>query len=402
MPKNNDKLEPVQQASESKSEVAPIKAPKGSSKAEPSVKHPDATAASVPDKTDTKADKPLTSVRSETMPKAVVKDAAVTAPKPEVAASEVATEPVEPKAPRNWRPLATKIAAAAVALAAVVVLVFGVLIYAYQSESPVVYAVAKIIPYPAARVNGTFVSYSDYLFQLNANKRGYLQNAKLNNQPAVDFNSAAGKKIVRQFHTASIEKVKSDAITAQLAADKKVKVTDKDVDTLIGQLYKNYGGKATLLKTLKDIYGWDINDLRRVVGRQLLEQKLSEKVTSDPVIDKLAKDKAADVAKKVKDGGDFAALAKQYSQASDAAAGGDLGTFTKGQVSDEIQKAVDALPVDGVSDPIKDQYGYEIIKVTEKNADNAKASHILIKTIDFSDYMSQQIKKAKFKQYIKA
>ncbi len=306
------------------------------------------------------------------------------------------------KLPHNWRPLAIKVAAALVAVFAVATIIFGVLIYGYRSESPVVYGAAKVIPFPVANVNGHFVSYADYLFQLNANKRGYQQNAKLNNQPAVDFKTTEGKKILTQFHTSSLEKVKSDAVVAQLAAQKKIKVTDKDVSTLIDQLYKNYGGKDTLLKTLKDIYGWDINDLKKVVRNQLLEQKLSEKVTSDPVIDAQAKSKAADVAKKVKDGGDFAALAKQYSQASDAASGGDLGTFTKGQVSDEIQKSVDALPVGGVSDPVKDQYGYEIIKVTEKTADNAKASHILIKTIDFNDYMSQQIKKAKYKAYIKA
>ena len=306
------------------------------------------------------------------------------------------------KLPRNWRPLATKVAAGLVAVFALVLIIFGVLIYGYRSESPVVYGVAKVIPFPVANVNGHFVSYGDYLFQLNANKRGYQQNAKLNNQPAADFKSTEGKKILTQFHTSSLEKVKSDAVVSQLAADKKVKVTAKDVDTLIATLYKNYGGKDTLLKTLKDIYGWDLNDLKKVVRKQLLEQKLSEKVTSDPVIDAQAKAKAADVAKKIKDGGDFAALAKQYSQASDAASGGDLGSFTKGQVSDEIQKAVDALPVGGVSDLVKDQYGYEIIKVTEKTGDTAKASHILIKTIDFTDYMSQQIKNAKYKAYIKA
>ena len=304
--------------------------------------------------------------------------------------------------PTNWRSLATKIVAGLVAVFALVVIIFGVLIYGYHSESPIVAAVANVIPFPVSSVNGHFVSYGDYLFQLNANKRGYQQNAKLNNQPAADFKSSEGKKILTQFHTSSLEKVKSDAVVEQLAAEKKVKITNKDVDNLINQLYKNYGGKDTLLKTLKDIYGWNINDLKKVVRKQLLEQKLSEKVTSDPVIDAQAKTKAADVAKKVKDGGDFAALAKQYSQASDAASGGDLGSFTKGQVSDEIQKTVDALPVDGVSDPVKDQYGYEIIKVTEKTGDTAKASHILIKTIDFTDYMSQQIKKAKYKQYIKA
>ena len=318
-------------------------------------------------------------------------------------ASNTADKSVKPsKEPRNWRSLATKVAAGLIAVFALVLIVFGVLIYGYRSESPIVYGVARVIPFPVAQVNGHFVSYSDYLFQLGANKRGYQQNAKLNNQPAVNFKTTEGKKILTQFHTASIEKVKSDAVVAQLAAEKKVKVTDKDVKVLIDQLYKNYGGKDTLLKTLKEIYGWDINDLKKVVRKQLLEQKLSEKVTSDPSIDAQAKTKAADVAKKVKDGADFAAIAKQYSQASDAASGGDLGSFTKGQVSEEIQKTVDALPVGGVSDPVKDQYGYEIIKVNEKTGDASKASHILIKTIDFNDYMSQQIKKAKFKQYIKA
>jgi len=357
-------------------------------------------------------EKKAASAKSAPKPKTVKKPEAtsVEAPAADAAASD-APSPMKltdndtsqlSKLPRDWRPLATKVAAGLVAVFALVLIIFGVLIYGYRSESPIVYGVAKVIPFPVSNVNGHFVSYGDYLFQLNANKRGYQQNAKLNNQPAVDFKSTEGKKILTQFHTSSLEKVKADAVVAQLAAQKKVKVTNKDVDALITTLYKNYGGKDTLLKTLKDIYAWDLNDLKKVVRKQLLEQKLSEKVTADPVIDANAKTKAAEVAKKVKDGGDFATLAKQYSQASDAASGGDLGSFTKGQVSDEIQQAVDALPVGGVSDLVKDQYGYEIIKVTEKTGDTAKASHILIKTIDFTDYMSQQIKNAKYKAYIKA
>lgn len=357
-------------------------------------------------------EKKAKSAKSLSKPKAIdkVETASVVTPKatlnaaaaPVTANNSDVTPGKRIKLPQNWRSMAIKAAAGLVAVFALVIIIFGVLIYGYHSESPIVYGVAKVIPFPVASVNGHFASYSDYLFQLNANKRGYQQNAKLNNQPAVDFNSTDGKKILTQFHTSSLDKVKSDAVVDQLAAQKKITVTDKDVDALITQLYKNYGGKDTLLKTLKDIYGWDLNDLKSVVRKQLTEQKLSDKVTSDPVIDAQAKTKAADVAKKIKDGGDFATLAKQYSQASDAASGGDLGTFSKGQVSDEIQKAVDALPVGGVSDLVKDQYGYEIIKVTDKTGDTAKASHILIKTIDFTDYMSQQIKNAKYKQYIKA
>jgi foldase protein PrsA len=283
---------------------------------------------------------------------------------------------------RNLRSTVIKVTAAVVALLAIVLVVFGVLIYMYKSESPIVKAVAKAIPYPVQQVNGRFVSYNDYLFEVDANKRAYQNNAKLNNQPAVDFNSADGKKLVTQIKQHSLDKLESDTVMAQLAAQKKVKVTDKEVNDLINQLYQRYGGKDTLLKTLKDIYGWDLGDLKKVIRKQLLAKDVEEKVTSDPAVDAAAKAKAQDVLKKVKDGGDFADLAKKNSQASDAASGGDLGFFTKGQLPDNLQAAAEALQPGQVSDVVKTQYGYEIIKVIEKKDDGSiHAQHILTKTV---------------------
>jgi len=56
-----------------------------------------------------------------------------------------------------------------------------------------------------------------------------------------------------------------------------------------------------------------------------------------------------------------------------------------------------------VSDPIKDQYGFEIIKVIEKKDDGSiHAQHILIKTVDFTEYFAGELKKAKINKYIKA
>jgi foldase protein PrsA len=303
---------------------------------------------------------------------------------------------------RNLKSTIIKVTAAVVALLAVVVVVFGVLIYVYKSESPIVKAVAKVVPYPVQRVNGSFVSYSDYLFEVDANKRAYQNNAKLNSQPAVDFNSADGKKLVTQIKQHSLDKLESDTVMAQLASQKKVKVTDKEVNDLVNQLYQRYGGKDTLLKTLKDIYGWNLGDLKQVVRKQLLAKDVEEKVTSDPAVDAAAKAKAQDVLKKVKDGGDFADLAKKNSQASDAASGGDLGFFTKGQLPDNLQAAAEALQPGQVSDVVKTQYGYEIIKVIEKKDDGSiHAQHILTKTVDFNDYFQNELKKAKVNKYIK-
>jgi parvulin-like peptidyl-prolyl isomerase len=152
---------------------------------------------------------------------------------------------------------------------------------------------------------------------------------------------------------------------------------------------------------LNQIYGWDLNDLKKVVRQQLLAQKLQQKVTSDPKAAAAAKATADDVLSKIKGGADFATLAKQKSQSSDASNGGDMGSVTKDQVPAELWTAASALQPGQVSDVVKDQYGYVIIKVVDKPDDNTiHAQEILIKTTDFNDYFSAQLKKAKIKKYI--
>lgn len=303
---------------------------------------------------------------------------------------------------RGWKSTAITIGSVVVALAAVIVIVFGVLVYVYKSDNAAVKAVSAIVPYPVMRVNGHFVSYNDYLFEVDANERAYQNNAKLNNQPAVDFKSADGKKLVEQIKQHSIQTLESNELVAQLAAQNKVKVTDKDVNDLINQLYSRYGGKDTLLKTLNQIYGWNLGDLKKVVRQQLLAQDLQNKVTSDPQAAATAKSKAQEVLGKIQAGADFSAEAKTESQASDAANGGDMGTFSKGQVPDEVYNAASALQVGQVSDVVKDQYGYTIIKVLDKGTDGSiHAQEILIKTTDFNDYFQQKLKDAKVNTYIK-
>ncbi|HSX02356.1 MAG TPA: peptidylprolyl isomerase [Candidatus Saccharimonadia bacterium] len=306
------------------------------------------------------------------------------------------------RVPRDLKKTAIITGSVLVGVLAVVIIIFGVLVYGYKSANPVVAAVSSVVPYPVEKVNGTFVSYHDYLFEVNANEKAYQSNAKLNNQPAVDFNSTDGKKLVVQIKQHALDKLKSDAVVAQLAAQKKVTVSQKDINDLINQLYQRYGGKDTLLKTLNQIYGWNLNDLNKVVYKQLLAQKLQDKVASDPALDAQAKAKAQDVLNKTKaDGADFGALAKQYSQASDASTGGDLGNVAKGQLPTDEETAMNALQPGEVSGLVKTQYGYEVIKVIDRSGDTTHAQHILIETIDFNSYFNDQLKKAKVNTYLK-
>jgi foldase protein PrsA len=318
---------------------------------------------------------------------------------PRVSGSHVEDAPK----PRNTRKIVTRVLASIVGLIVIVIVVFGVLIYGYRSESSAVKAVSAVVPYPAMRVGNDFVSYHEYLFELGSIKQYYQSQAAANGQTAVDFNSSQGKTQLAQLRSQIITQLKSDEVTRQLIASNNITVTKKELDDQFNQLKSSAGGDAKLKEVLTKVYGWDENDLRNKLKFQLASQKLQTKITSDSAADAAAKAKAQDIYAQIQAGGDFATLAKKYSQDTTAANGGDLGFFSKGQMVKAFETVAFAQQPGQVSEPVKTQYGYHIIKTIEFNADKTQvhAAHILIKTIDFTSYLSNKVKATKSTVYIK-
>ena len=82
-----------------------------------------------------------------------------------------------------------------------------------------------------------------------------------------------------------------------------------------------------------------------------------------------SEDVCSDLKKKiVDDGADVVALAREHSQCPSGQQGGDLGKFNPGRMVPEFDKVVFSEEVGKVHGPIKTQFGYHLIEITNRTA----------------------------------
>jgi peptidyl-prolyl cis-trans isomerase C len=79
-------------------------------------------------------------------------------------------------------------------------------------------------------------------------------------------------------------------------------------------------------------------------------------------------DDAKAVFEQLRKGADFAALAKEKSKDPSSSEGGDLGYFTRDRMVPEFADAAFKLQVGQISDPVKTEFGWHIIKLEDKRA----------------------------------
>lgn len=86
-----------------------------------------------------------------------------------------------------------------------------------------------------------------------------------------------------------------------------------------------------------------------------------------------SEEKAKDVKAAIDGGLSFEEAAKENSSCPSSSQGGDLGAFTRGRMVPEFEDAAFALAIGEVSEPVKTQFGYHLIKVEEKTAEVVKS-----------------------------
>ena len=192
------------------------------------------------------------------------------------------------------------------------------------------------------------------------------------------------KDIVESIGANQLSKAATSMMIQKVLLDKyKNKINEKVIDEQLNKAQEQYGGKDKFELKVKAAQTIMINEYAGITEDKLKESYeknkhqyhlahilISVKSSSNPngLSDEEAKKKAEEVLKKIKDGGDFATLAKEYSNdTGNASNGGDLGWSSKEDNSyvSEFNNAAYALNKDQVSDVVKTPFGYHIIKVLD-------------------------------------
>jgi len=201
----------------------------------------------------------------------------------------------------------------------------------------------------------------------------------------------------KQYGTSILQTLIANKVVDLEAEKEKIKVTDKEQKAELDDLIESSGGEDAFNAAL-EANGASKADIEEELLRYLKIKKLLEpriEITDDQIQAYFDENKASfdtpeqveashilvadektakEVKKKLDDGEDFADLAKEYS--TDTATkdnGGELGYFSSGQMVEEFEKAAFSMDVDEISDPVKTDNGWHIIKVTgHKDAVEAK------------------------------
>jgi len=202
--------------------------------------------------------------------------------------------------------------------------------------------------------------------------------------------------MVKQSGKQTLDSLISQKVVELEVKKQKVTVSEKDIQDELGKYYEQYGGEEAFNQALTQ-NGFTLDEVKKDLELTVKVNKLLEpriKVSEEELKNYFAENKATfaqemqvkashilveteekanELKEKLAEGEDFAKLAKENStDPGSKDNGGDLGFFGSGDMMQEFEEAAFALKVGEISAPVKTQYGYHIIKVTEiKDAEEA-------------------------------
>lgn len=195
--------------------------------------------------------------------------------------------------------------------------------------------------------------------------------------------------LVEQYGAQTLDNLVVDKIVEIETKKVDVNISEDEIQKEMNTIIDAYGGQETFNMQMQQS-GITEADLKEDIIAYLKTLKLLEpriKVTEEDITtyfeenkDTLAQPEkveashilvadeatANEVKAKLDEGKDFAELAAEYSTDSSAQSGGKLGYFGKGDMVEPFEAAAFSLEINEISDPVKSEFGYHIIKLTDR------------------------------------
>jgi len=138
---------------------------------------------------------------------------------------------------------------------------------------------------------------------------------------------------------------------------------DPSIEERLNDLRKRLIVEAFLKKKVEADSQLSDDELKKFYDKNIDKFKTGEQIRASHILVKAEKD-AKDILSQLKSGANFEELAKKNSIDSSSAKGGDIGWFGKGNMVPPFEKAVFALKEGEISNIVKTDFGYHIIKRT--------------------------------------
>jgi len=250
----------------------------------------------------------------------------------------------------------------------------------------------------AAAVNGSFVSQAEFDREFNRLKTSMAQTG----QPADESQTA-------EIKTKALDNLIYGELLYQESQKQGLEVTDADLEAKWSSLKERFGTEENFAQALAQMSLTEeevkIQVRRGMAIERLIDREVVQKTTvadqevktfydehpdlfkqpaqvqashilvtvKDPA-DQAQKDKARQkiegIQHRLKNGEDFAALAREASDCPSKEKGGELGYITRGQTVKPFEDAAFALEPGRMSEIVETDFGYHIIKVTDKKAES--------------------------------
>ncbi|OGH61067.1 MAG: hypothetical protein A2848_02855 [Candidatus Magasanikbacteria bacterium RIFCSPHIGHO2_01_FULL_50_8] len=279
-------------------------------------------------------------------------------------------------------------------ISVVAILVGVIAAYRAPTAVPVVPAVLAAVRAPAAMVNGSIITWHDVAVDATALKK-FLSSPNAPPEAITSDEDLTARVMHRLLLSAAAE---------QMLAQQGIEITNDRLDAEFDALAVASGGKEKVIAEIEKNFGWSYEQYRdRVIRSMVVLEELDKKVRNTSGLRARAEGVLAEVKTGTKD---FATLARENSDDSSAADGGDLGVIERGLTVPEFESAAFALKKGEVSGIVESEFGFHIIKVDDvkKNkkgeVETVRARHILFKFKPVTDSVEEYLKAARVWQFL--